>query len=106
MRCTGGKCHRWHDAKNTRNAGIHFVSVLLPHGAPDFLKPLATEIINNFTAATWRTEENHGLVERLVKDFASGVYLARVREGRQEERSGLFATKQKIIIIDNYYDGL
>lgn len=76
--CVRGRCEGFNEKQNIYNAGRHFVSFLLPHGAPATLHPLIEEIVTAFTNVTWDTRHLLDAMENVNDLFVSGKYLNRM----------------------------
>lgn len=75
--CFRGRCDGHNEKQNIYNAGRHFVSFLLPHGAPSTLRPPIDEIVAAFTNVSLDTGQLMSALENVQEMFISGKYLKR-----------------------------
>jgi protein kinase domain-containing protein len=61
------------------NAGRHFTTFLLPHGAPPTLRPLIDRVVKAFQTCTSTTKELVAKMDKVVQLYKSGAYLNRSR---------------------------
>lgn len=72
------------------NAGRHFVTFLLPHGAPKSLRPIIDEIIDAYSNLTMTSELLLRKMEKLKDLFRSGAYLNRTKNTSSEKSKSRF----------------
>lgn len=72
-----GRCRGYNEKQNIFHAGRHFVSFLLPHGAPWSLRPRVDAVVTAFANVTWDSERLLRELEEIHRLFVSGEYLDR-----------------------------
>lgn len=75
--CQKGRCVGLNEKKNIFNAGRHFIMFRLPHGAPDLLRPILTDVVIGFTNLTMNSDTLLANMEKAVNLYKSGAYLNR-----------------------------
>ncbi|XP_053388586.1 extracellular tyrosine-protein kinase PKDCC-like [Mercenaria mercenaria] len=77
--CRRGRCVQYNEKKNLFNAGRHFVTFLLPHGAPRRLQPIIASVVEGYTNLTMSSEQLLKRMNKIVKLYRSGWYLNRTK---------------------------
>ncbi|XP_064601711.1 extracellular tyrosine-protein kinase PKDCC-like [Liolophura sinensis] len=77
--CASGRCIGYNEKKNVFNAGRHFTTFLLPHGAPKRLRPVIDKSVDGFGNVTMTTDQLLQQMDKIVNMYRSGVYLNRTK---------------------------
>ena len=83
MQCVYSCCEGYNEKRNIFNAGRHFITFLLPHGAPSKLKLLIDWVVDGYANVTLNTEQLLRLMDKIVEIYSKGSYLD--RNGRRGE---------------------
>lgn len=75
--CLHGRCVQYNEKKNLFNAGRHFVTFLLPHGAPQRLQPIITNVVDGYSNLTMTSGQLLDQINKIVTLYQSGWYLDR-----------------------------
>lgn len=78
--CKEGKCINHNEKKNLFNGGRHFTTFLLPHGAPDSLRPLVDRVVEGYSNLTMNSGQILRLMKKIRNLYTSGKYLNRARQ--------------------------
>lgn len=89
-KCIQNRCIEYNEKKNVFNAGRHFVTFLLPHGAPKTLRPIIEEITDAYSNLTMTSGQLLKKMERLKKLYQTGAYLD--RSSMADSQTGHFFT--------------
>lgn len=81
--CQHRRCVQYNEKRNLFNAGRHFVTILLPHGAPLRLQPIINSVMNGYTNLTMTSEELLSQMNKIVALYKSGWYLNRSKSASQ-----------------------
>jgi len=76
-KCINNRCIEYNEKKNLFNAGRHFVTFLLPHGAPKSLQQIIDEIVDAYSNLTMTSVHLLNKMENLKKLYQTGAYLKR-----------------------------
>ncbi|KAK3597422.1 hypothetical protein CHS0354_040160 [Potamilus streckersoni] len=79
LKCLNGRCSEFNEKKNLFNAGRHFTTFLLPHGAPLLLQPMIDRVIDGYSNLTMNSKELLSLMDKIVNLYKSGWYLNRTK---------------------------
>lgn len=75
--CKEGKCSNYNEMKNLFNGGRHFTTFLLPHGAPESLRPLVDRVVDGYSNLTLNSRQILRLMKKIKSLYISGKYLNR-----------------------------
>ncbi|KAL8580760.1 hypothetical protein ACOMHN_018432 [Nucella lapillus] len=75
--CVEGRCKDYNEYRNMFNAGRHFTTFLLPHGAPATLRPLIDAVVSAYETCSLTTRQLTQRMDRIVHLYRSGAYLNR-----------------------------
>lgn len=78
--CKEGKCINHNEKKNLFNGGRHFTTFLLPHGAPDSLRPLVDRVVEGYSNLTMNSGQILRLMKKIRNLYTYGKYLNRARQ--------------------------
>ncbi|XP_046338858.2 extracellular tyrosine-protein kinase PKDCC-like [Haliotis rufescens] len=77
MPCLHGRCNGFNEMRNTFNAGRHFTTFLLPHGAPPLLKSLIDRVVDAYENLSLDSRQLVDNMEKIVSLYKSGSHLNR-----------------------------
>ncbi|PVD25591.1 hypothetical protein C0Q70_13249 [Pomacea canaliculata] len=77
LACVEGRCQGYNEYRNMFNAGRHFTTFLLPHGAPPALRPLISDVVGTFENCSLTTRELVTWMDKVVHLYKTGRYLNR-----------------------------
>lgn len=77
LACVEGRCQGYNEYRNMFNAGRHFTTFLLPHGAPPALRPLISDVVGTFENCSLNTRELVTWMDKVVHLYRTGRYLNR-----------------------------
>ncbi|ESO92038.1 hypothetical protein LOTGIDRAFT_62659, partial [Lottia gigantea] len=77
LQCVDGYCHGYNEHRNLFNAGRHFTTFLLPHGAPKTLKLPIDEIVSAYNSLSLNSKKFVEKMTQVVNAYKSGKYLNR-----------------------------
>uniref|UniRef100_A0A3B1KAW1 Extracellular tyrosine-protein kinase PKDCC n=1 Tax=Astyanax mexicanus TaxID=7994 RepID=A0A3B1KAW1_ASTMX len=75
LQCSSGRCQGINEKRNLYNAYRFFFTYLLPHSAPQALRPLLEKIVNSTGELLWGTEETLAHLEKALDIYRNGQYL-------------------------------
>ncbi|KAK3092758.1 hypothetical protein FSP39_006941 [Pinctada imbricata] len=75
--CRKYRCHGYNEKRNIFNGGRHFTTFLLPHGAPELLRPLVRTVVDAYSNVTMKPKQILAVLERIVLLYSEGKYLNR-----------------------------
>ncbi|KAK7487004.1 hypothetical protein BaRGS_00021674, partial [Batillaria attramentaria] len=77
LKCQEGRCRGYNEYRNMFNAGRHFTTFLLPHGAPPGLRPLIDHVVSVYENCSLTTKELVSRMDKIVQLYKTGRYLNR-----------------------------
>ncbi|XP_041353612.1 extracellular tyrosine-protein kinase PKDCC-like [Gigantopelta aegis] len=77
MACIEGKCMGYNEQRNLFNAGRHFTTFLLPHGAPVLLRPHIDQLVEAYEQLTMDSVQLVSRLGKVVDMYTRGWYLNR-----------------------------
>lgn len=77
LSCLNSRCVGYNENRNIFNGGRHFTTFLLPHGAPERLKPLVNRVVHGYSNLTMNSRQLLSLMDKIVHMYSSGSYLQR-----------------------------
>ncbi|XP_062596964.1 extracellular tyrosine-protein kinase PKDCC-like [Saccostrea cucullata] len=78
--CKEGTCLNYNEKKNLYNGGRHFTTFLLPHGAPESLRPLVDKVVEGYSNLTLNSHQIVQLMKKIKSLYVSGKYLKRQKQ--------------------------
>lgn len=78
--CTHRRCVEYNEKRNIFNAGRHFVTFLLPHGAPARLRPFISDVVSAYSDLTLTCKQLLDLMIKVTELYKSGWYMNRTTE--------------------------
>lgn len=78
-RCIGSRCPYNNAKRNLYNAGRHFVTFLLPHGAPQLLQPIIDKVVDGYTNLSMSSRNLLKALEKIVYLYRTGWYMNRTK---------------------------
>ena len=84
MPCVEGKCVGYNEQRNLFNAGRHFTTFLLPHGAPVLLRPTIDQLVEAYEQLTMDSGQLVDKLGKVVDMYTRGWYLNRSSSHQQK----------------------
>lgn len=81
LKCVEGRCQGYNEYRNMFNAGRHFTTFLLPHGAPPGLRPLIDHVVSVYENCSLTSKELVTRMDKIVQMYKTGRYLNRTLPG-------------------------
>lgn len=78
-RCLYNRCPYNNAVRNLYNAGRHFVTFLLPHGAPQLLQPITEQVVDGYTNLNMSSKALLKALNKLVHLYQTGWYMNRTK---------------------------
>lgn len=78
--CEKGRCSSYNEKKNLFNGGRHFTTFLLPHGAPESLRPLVDRVVAGYSNLTLNSHQILRLMKKIKNLYMTGKYLNRPKQ--------------------------
>ncbi|KAL4238331.1 hypothetical protein ACF0H5_003041 [Mactra antiquata] len=85
-RCIHNKCVDYNEKRNVYNAGRHFVTFLLPHGAPPNLQPIIEKVVDGYNDLTMTSQQLLKLMNDIVTSYKTGSYLNRTKSDHDHSK--------------------
>ena len=79
-RCVNNRCIEYNEKRNIFNAGRHFVTFLLPHGAPARFQPIIDKVIDGYNTLTMTSKQLLTSVTKIVDLYKLGRHLNRTTQ--------------------------
>ncbi|XP_053568319.1 extracellular tyrosine-protein kinase PKDCC [Bombina bombina] len=80
-----GKCENMNEKRNLYNAYRFFFTYLLPHSAPESLRPLLDAVVNATGELRWGIDETLAQLEKVLYLYKNGLYLPNVTHTHNAE---------------------
>ncbi|KAL5009400.1 hypothetical protein ScPMuIL_014981 [Solemya velum] len=93
MPCILGICRGFNKKRNTYNAGRHFTTFLLPHGAPSSLRPLVDKIVSGYSSLDRSQETLADELEEVVLLYKTGWYLGSDTERNKKTEYAVYENR-------------
>ncbi|XP_063774385.1 extracellular tyrosine-protein kinase PKDCC [Pseudophryne corroboree] len=94
-----GRCQNMNEKRNLYNAYRFFFTYLLPHSAPQSLRPLLDAIVNATGELRWSIEETAAQFEKVLYLYKSGLYLSNVTHVPKAD----YRAEKDVSIVDEDY---
>ena len=77
--CINNHCPYNNAIRNLYNAGRHFVTFLLPHGAPLLLQPIIDKVVDGYTNLTMPSKHLLKTLNKIKQLYQTGWYMNRTK---------------------------